>query len=360
MNRSATIGWRIFFAHLTDLGIWFYIIFFVVGLISHNLFIKIILSYIAALLLSFTFSGLWFSRSGFTPSEWLWGCKLQIRDSGGNRFFSYFVHRIYSNGPEYGDDKNSVWKIGIGLIILAAVLCFSARAIISEFPNRVVVDPHSQNIIYPEAKISPNQFMSQLEKMPDGQRMALWKALELTDRKPDKEITAWELNDRLLWESFSALTYHIKKVFDYHDTVKWLAKVIGLPAAPQTTTTLQIEREIMEKIFADCWDRLKPEQRKEILERIGLSGRVAKVKGKDVISDSRIQAKFYQLAKLTFAAVKKANPHQSPEEVVSSVRAFWKGGPNAKKVASFVIALHLWKADEMIKSEMDISQYLWK
>jgi hypothetical protein len=115
MNRSATIGWRIFFAHLTDLGIWFYIIFFVVGLIpSHNLFIRIILPYIAALLLSFTFSALWFSRFGFTPSEWLWGCKLQIRDSGGSRFFSYFVRRIYSNGPEYADDKNSVWKNGIG------------------------------------------------------------------------------------------------------------------------------------------------------------------------------------------------------------------------------------------------------
>lgn len=66
----------------------------------------------------------------------------------------------------------------------------------------------------------------------------------------------------------------------YHDTVKWVAKNVGVnDEIIESQSTFVVERELSKKLFSDMWDKLNQEQRKELLARIDPTGSVKDVAG---------------------------------------------------------------------------------
>lgn len=122
MDNSTTKGWRILCAHLTDLGIFGYLAGIAIGFFfDFALYINICLTFTAGLLISFLCSAVLFSILGTTPSEWLWGCKLQRADLSQSKFVSYLLHRLCLNNCEYVDSNHSIVKNFIGLLVLLVV-----------------------------------------------------------------------------------------------------------------------------------------------------------------------------------------------------------------------------------------------
>ena len=128
MKHSVAIGWRAFGAHIVDLGIWFYIVGVIIGFIfSFDFYTNLVLTFLIAIVLSFVSSAVFFALFSITPSEWLWGCKLQIEESSRNRFLSYLMHRLCMKESEYIDYKQTAVKTSIGFILLLLVVgayCF--------------------------------------------------------------------------------------------------------------------------------------------------------------------------------------------------------------------------------------------
>ena len=241
--------------------------------------------------------------------------------------------------------------------------------------------------IYPDAQVTHSQFIMLLEKLSAKQRRDLWKAIN-KDKEPSHEITAKELEKELLWVSSSVVTYPFKNEVNYHETVKWLAKKNGVhPAECAAATTFQLERRIMEKIFAKLWDKLNPNQRKKILEEAGLdpnkSVAYAALSASSLLATVGIASavmgfSFYIIAAKTVVVVAAALVGASAATTISAVAllcgpigwtiagiaavsgALILGGPNAMKTAAFVVALHSMKAAAMAKSGMDISKYVLK
>lgn len=123
MENSTTKGWRVLCAHLTDLGIYGYIAGVAIGFFfDFPLYINICLTLIAGLLMSFLCSSAFFAIMGTTPTEWLWGGKLQMENPSKSKFVSYLQHRLCLNNCEYVDSSNSIVKSVIGLLLLLAVV----------------------------------------------------------------------------------------------------------------------------------------------------------------------------------------------------------------------------------------------
>ena len=123
MNSSATKGWRVFFAHLTELGIWFVIAGIFCGFFFELEFHSALLSvFIAALLLSVFAGALAFAICGTTLCEWLFGCRGELDDLRRNRFFAYILHRLGVRRLSYADSRISVVKYLTAFILVVTVL----------------------------------------------------------------------------------------------------------------------------------------------------------------------------------------------------------------------------------------------
>jgi hypothetical protein len=81
-----------------------------------------------------------------------------------------------------------------------------------------------------------------------------------------------EVKREVMWLASNVLTYPFKEKeeYDYHKAIlRWLAGEYDVPdrvciAAP----SFVLERKILDALFVKIWDKLTPEQRREILEEI--------------------------------------------------------------------------------------------
>jgi len=238
--------------------------------------------------------------------------------------------------------------------------------------------------IHPEARVSNGQFRALIGALSAEQRRDLWKSLK--GKEPAKAVSAGELEKELHWVSSSALTYPFNDL-DYHETVKWVAGKVGVhPAECEGGTTFQLERRVMEKLFAKLWDKLTKEQKAKVLKDAGLEP--SQVASYSTLTASALLATmattsvlmgfpFYIMVAQTLAVV-LATLGVSVTTTISVVAMLcgpigWViagtsavigllllGQPNAKKTAAFVIALHSIKATAMAKSGVDISKYVLK
>lgn len=235
--------------------------------------------------------------------------------------------------------------------------------------------------IYPEKKISPGEFRLFLEKLSTEQRKELYKAL---GKETNANVTADMLEKQILWLSSSWLTGPFKDL-DYHETVRWTAKKIGIhPAECEVGSTFQLERKILEKLFSQVWDKMTPEQKEKVLKEAGLEpsqipGIVALTSAGVIAAAGTTAALmgfgFYIIVAKTLV-VWAAAVGVTAATTVSAVSLLcgpigWcvagiaavgglvlLGGANVHKTAAAIIAIHAIKATALTKSGIDVTQYL--
>jgi hypothetical protein len=96
------------------------------------------------------------------------------------------------------------------------------------------------------------------------------QAFEAGRLSPADYIAPGVLKKQLIWVSSSTIMYPFKSdLVDYHSLVQWVARKKGVPKEQvQALPTFELEKKIVEKYFEDLWDRLTPEQRKELLDAL--------------------------------------------------------------------------------------------
>ena len=242
--------------------------------------------------------------------------------------------------------------------------------------------------VHADSRVSVGQFRELIGALSPEQRKDLWKALEGKDANPPAVVTPEDLESKLRWVSSSWITFPFNKgSFDYHETVKWVAGKVGVHKAEcEGGTTFQLERRIMEKLFAKLWDKLTQEQKEKILKDAGLEP--SQVTSYSTLTASALLAAmgttsallgftFYIIVAKTLVVVMAALgiPAAATISAVAMlcgpigwiiagtsavIGLLLLGQPNAMKTAAFVIALHSIKATAMARSGVDVSKYVLK
>ena len=94
---------------------------------------------------------------------------------------------------------------------------------------------------------------------------------------PESCVSPSAIRKELLWNCCNKLRYHglnDKKV-DYHkEALQWVCGKHDLSKVQiDTLSTFDLEKKFVEKYFEEIWDKLTPEQRTELLGKIGTSSK---------------------------------------------------------------------------------------
>jgi uncharacterized protein YaaW (UPF0174 family) len=111
------------------------------------------------------------------------------------------------------------------------------------------------------------QLLSMLKSAYTGSSDGTIQALTLTNHSHDVQ----RILQRLVWISSNVLTYEFRDEWsiDYHALVQWLANNEDVEAdMTAQESTFALEREIQLKVFAQLWDKLPPEEREKLLDKI--------------------------------------------------------------------------------------------
>ena len=135
--------------------------------------------------------------------------------------------------------------------------------------------------VHPKVSWSYAELNDFLDVMPDTGIISLQKSLHLIphDAKApsieDRTTTLKEIQTQLLWYSSNVVTYpfrHEGKI-GYHNLAKWVGTELGVDQwILDTQPTLVVERAIQEKLFVDIWDKMSPEQRRDVLQKVDADG----------------------------------------------------------------------------------------
>jgi hypothetical protein len=124
-----------------------------------------------------------------------------------------------------------------------------------------------------------------LDALPDEQLLSMLKsayaessqatinALALTTHSHDVQ----RILQRLTWISSNVLSYEFRDEWsvDYHRLVQWLAGKEGADSnAIDHQPTFALEHEIQLKVFAKLWDKLTPQQRQQVLNKIDYGNQI--------------------------------------------------------------------------------------
>ncbi len=79
-----------------------------------------------------------------------------------------------------------------------------------------------------------------------------------------------------LSSNFFTRPFRDSSTLRYHETVTWVAKKARIPDEyVETSSTFELEKELYKLLFVSHWDNLTPEQRRDLLKKIDLSGSIA-------------------------------------------------------------------------------------
>ena len=85
------------------------------------------------------------------------------------------------------------------------------------------------------------------------------------------DIGSAAIRKALVWRSYNKLTYYFRgdDAVDYHGIVQWAAEENGISKElVSALPTFALERKVAEKYFEMLWDKLSPEQKKEVLDNV--------------------------------------------------------------------------------------------
>lgn len=290
--------------------------------------------------------------------------------------------------------KKTLVTVLSSIVVLVLIACtvlfyFSGEKTEPPQPPKKVKKIHPLvPYIHIDSRISVQQHHEFLKHLTKDQKVSLWKALKGADSKIPENLSIQDLNKEFLWSSHHWLTYQFtdENNVDYTEIVKWAALKLDVPKAEcDYATTFQLEHEICEKIFARMWDRLTPEQRKEVLEKSGLSSSnvagYVTLTGAGMLtaigtSAALVGFPFYILMAKTVAVASAAVFGASAATTISAV-AFLTGpvgwciaGAGAvagslligradlSKTAAFIVQVHAYKVLALEESEIDYKEKL--
>jgi uncharacterized protein YaaW (UPF0174 family) len=124
-------------------------------------------------------------------------------------------------------------------------------------------------------KWSPNNFDDFLVHCSLTRMNSIRKSIALPEVERLNINCLNEVKEQFIWKSSNIATYPFKdkEKIDYHSIVKWVAGKYGVKNDYiNNDTTFVLERRILEKVFTDIWDKLTPNQRKELLSKIDKNG----------------------------------------------------------------------------------------
>lgn len=136
--------------------------------------------------------------------------------------------------------------------------------------------------VKPKIKWGANHFYEFLNALPDEAILSLMKGLEMVDEKATVKVLNGRRKDvrdiqkQVLWISSNIFAYPFRDETrqKYHDLVGWAAKSLGVKEKTvKSSTTFELERECQMQLFAELWDKLTPEQRIELLQKIEKEGK---------------------------------------------------------------------------------------
>lgn len=197
---------------------------------------------------------------------------------------------------------------------------------------------------------------------------------------------------KLIWLSSHWMSYPFKDKdnVNYDEIVRWVAKKYNI-SGTENKTTIQIERQILSKMFADIWDKMTVEQRKAALLKMQNKSKIENVVGISLLSGSAALASlsttaafsgfaFYTgMSSLLYSAASVVGVTlpfatymgaSSTVAVLSgpvgwaiitvgaAVGAGFIGMPDYQKTAQMIIAIHLIKVDAIQKSGLKIQDYI--
>lgn len=131
--------------------------------------------------------------------------------------------------------------------------------------------------VKPQEKWTADHLFEFLRALPPAAMLDLKRSQGLVHRdSTEKELfgpepDARSIQDHLLWLSSNFFAYPFRDVtgHSYHDTVTWVAKKADVhKALVDTSVTFALERELHKLLFAQLWDKLTPDQRRNLLKKI--------------------------------------------------------------------------------------------
>lgn len=135
--------------------------------------------------------------------------------------------------------------------------------------------------VHPKVSWSYAELNEFLEVMPDTGLVSIQKALQLipedvaTETIEDRSATLNQIQTQILWYSSNVVTFPFRnqEKIGYHNLAKWVGSELDVDQwILDTQPTLVVERAIQEKLFVDIWDKMTPDQRREVLSKIDADG----------------------------------------------------------------------------------------
>ncbi len=168
------------------------------------------------------------------------------------------------------------------------------RALLALLASAPFVPGCSQKEKAPISKAAPyvkpreiwtaNHFFEFLQALPPDSMLRLHKSQGLlsqdatTTHLAGPEADARAIQKQLLRLSSSAFTRPFRDAskLNYHDAVVWIAKKVSIaPTLIDNSPTFHLEQLINKQLFVQLWDKLTPDQRSDLLNKIDSNGKVA-------------------------------------------------------------------------------------
>jgi len=131
-----------------------------------------------------------------------------------------------------------------------------------------IVDP-LYPFVKPNIRWSTKELSEFLQRVKVPDQNLILKSLGRNDNEP---YDVAQIKKDIIWVSSNITTYPFKNKTDYRyheDIMQWLASEYNVEESYiHAGSTFILERKILDSIFIQIWDRLTPDQRKQILTDI--------------------------------------------------------------------------------------------
>jgi uncharacterized protein YaaW (UPF0174 family) len=130
--------------------------------------------------------------------------------------------------------------------------------------------------VLPKEKWEREEMLDFLEAVPAPEMLTLKKGMKILGEKATTSDLkgprqdAREIQKAAMWAESNIFVYPFRRTdFHYHDMVMWMAGKLSVPKKLiLSESSFMLEREITKAFFAQLWDKLTEEQRRELLDKI--------------------------------------------------------------------------------------------
>lgn len=164
------------------------------------------------------------------------------------------------------------------LVLLASSLGFLGWIVTRQRPIA-----KAASFVKPKEKWTANHFYNFLDALPPDTMLALKKSFGILSADATEtqlkgsDQDARDIQRHALWLSSNVLAYPFRDEtkLNYHDLATWVCGEAGVSQIViQKAPTFALERELHKLLFAQMWDKLNPQQRKDLLAKVDPNGTI--------------------------------------------------------------------------------------